>query len=374
LGTIAGGSRADVVFYVSGHGFGHATRAGALLAELRARAPELGIAIRSEAPHWIFTEKAGELTCSAAPIDVGIVQRGGLDIDRPATLRAHQAFVADWAAHSEREARFLVETGAALVVADIAPVAFAAAHHAGVPAVAVTNFTWDWILEAWVDDEVAFRPIVDCYRDAYAKAARWFRLPFSGDMPAFADVTDAPLLVNHTQLPEASCRARMGLRADEARRVVLVSFGGWGNPELGADAGPSEDLAAYLFVSTEPRPSGFGGEWLDLSSRGRIPHEVLIAGCDAVIGKPGFSTAAEVIAHECRLLYLTREGFRESPVLERELAEQACASEIPRADFEAGLWRPHLDALFAKPAVTRRLDIDGARVIGDAIRSLLARR
>jgi hypothetical protein len=342
-----------------------------LIAALRSRRPQLQIAVRSEAPAWIFAEKAGALPCSAAPIDVGILQHSGLDIDAAATLDAHEAFVAGWESHAAREAAFLVETGAALVVVDIAPVAFEASARAGIPALAVTNFTWDWILEAWTDDEPRWQGIVDRYRAAYAHADRLFRLPLSGEMPAFQRVTDAPLLVNHTSASQDTCRAQMGISPDERRRVVLVSFGGWGNLEFGTASRDPSEFSPYLFVSSEPGPHGFAGEWLDLSQRGRIPHEVLIAGVDAVIGKPGFSTVAEVIAHECRFLYLSRPGFRESPVLERGVERHACARELPREDFERGLWRPHLDALFDQPTVSRELAIDGADVIANALIELL---
>jgi len=46
---------ADLVFYVSGHGYGHATRSVALIAALRRMSPDpLRIHVRSGAPRWIF--------------------------------------------------------------------------------------------------------------------------------------------------------------------------------------------------------------------------------------------------------------------------------------------------------------------------------
>ncbi len=142
-----------IVFHVSGHGFGHAARIGALLAALRAREPGLEIHVRSPAPAWLFTERDPAARVCAAAIDLGVLQRNGLDLDLPASLAAHEAFLAGFEGAVAREARALEALRADLVVGDIPPLCFAAAGRAGVPAAAIANFGWDWILEPWAAEE-----------------------------------------------------------------------------------------------------------------------------------------------------------------------------------------------------------------------------
>jgi hypothetical protein len=89
--------------------------------------------------------------------------------------------------------------------------------------------------------------------------------------------------------------------------------------------------------------------------------------CDAVIGKPGYGTLAEAIAHRTRFLYLPRTEFREIPVLVAALAHHARARPLPRDDFEAGRWRPQLDALFALPEPGEPPAANGAELIADAL-------
>ena len=48
-----------VVFYVSGHGFGHATRDAALIAALSAGRDDLRLIVRTSAPEWLFTTTSG---------------------------------------------------------------------------------------------------------------------------------------------------------------------------------------------------------------------------------------------------------------------------------------------------------------------------
>ena len=176
---------ADLVFYVSGHGYGHATRSAALIAALRQRSSEaLRIHVRSGAPHWIFQERDSELTCSSASIDPGIIQSNALDVDLEATVRAHQDFAEGWEARLDQEAELLRRMAPRVVVSDIPPLAIAAASSAGIPAVGVSNFSWDWILAGYADREPRLRPVIRRYAEAYGRADRVFRLPMHGDLSA----------------------------------------------------------------------------------------------------------------------------------------------------------------------------------------------
>jgi L-arabinokinase len=366
-----------LLFYVSGHGFGHATRSVALMAALRARAGRaLEIGVRSDAPHWIFTERDPALRCAAAAIDPGVLQPNGLDLDLPRTLAAHEALAAAWDESVEREAQAITDFAPNLVVGDIPPLAFAAAQRAGVAAFAVANFSWDWILEGYAEADPRWQPIAARYRAAYAGAEALFRLPFHGDFPAFRRIVDVPLLVNRSARAPEECRRQLGLLAGDRRPLVLVSFGGFGSSSFEATAG--DDLSDTVFVAFGPRPRGFAADWIelprsspipheDLMRASAIPHEDLMRASDAVIGKPGYGTVAEAIVHRTRFLYLPRRDFREIPVLEAELARHARARPLPRHDFEAGRWQPHLDALFALPEPGEPLAANGAELIADAL-------
>jgi len=331
-----------------------------VIAELRARAPSLAIHVRSNAPHWIFRERDARAACSGGELelDPGMLQPNGLDLDLPATLAAHERFCADWERHVAREAAFLRELGVGLVVSDIAPLAFAAAARAGLPAIGVANFSWDWILDAYCAREPAWRPIVARYAEAYATAELLLRLPLCGEFPAFPRVRDVPLLVHRSRRSREACRRAIGLDPRERRRVVLVSFGGFGHAALRAAA--ADDLHGYLFVSIGAPPAELGAAWQLLPRPAPVPHEDLVQACDAVLGKPGYGTVAEVMAHGARFLHLPREDFREIPVLQSALRRFGGSRELPRADFESGRWRGPLDALFAEPAPRPCEPADGA--------------
>ncbi len=53
------------------------------------------------------------------------------------------------------ESAELRRDGVDLVVTDVAALPCAAAAAAGIPAVILSNFTWDWIYEGFLEEEVA---------------------------------------------------------------------------------------------------------------------------------------------------------------------------------------------------------------------------
>ncbi|HUG36804.1 MAG TPA: hypothetical protein VML54_07625, partial [Candidatus Limnocylindrales bacterium] len=97
--------RAELVYYVSGHGFGHAARTAEILAALRTRAgPSLRTAVVTEAPAWILREADPTLHVEHAAFDPGVLQQSALDVDVAATARAHAVLGARFEALAAREA------------------------------------------------------------------------------------------------------------------------------------------------------------------------------------------------------------------------------------------------------------------------------
>ena len=354
----------DLVLYVSGHGFGHATRSTALLVALRRLAPKLRIHVRTDAPAWLFSERDAAAEITETALDPGVVQPTGLDIDAEATFEAHRRFQERWSDLLEQEVHWLRSVGARLVVSDAPPLAIEAASQAGVPGRVVANFTWDWIFGCWAEDDPRWRPVVARYRDAYARAELAYRLPFHGDFSTFSDVVDTPLLVNRSTRPRSDCRE--AIASEDGRRWVLVSFGGFGSGSVAQMS--RSDLDAYRFVALDlDPPAGFGDSWLKLPRPSPVTHEDLMHACNAVIGKAGFSTVAEAMAHQTRFLYLPRANFPEAPILEEGLLAWGGAQPMSRTDFEAGHWREALDAIFAVPRPPEVEPCNGAEVIAASL-------
>src|SRR5262245_36756738 len=135
-----------IVAYVSGHGYGHATRVGEVLRILRALEPGMPLAVVTSGPERLYRRAVpGPQEFRHLECDVGLVQKDALAMDEPATVDRWRAFVARDGERIAGEARWLRGKGARVVLGDIPPLAFAAAAEAGVPSIGLSNFSWDWI-------------------------------------------------------------------------------------------------------------------------------------------------------------------------------------------------------------------------------------
>ena len=114
-----------LVFYISGHGFGHASREVEVINRLGAFAP---ILIRSAVSARLLERTVRvpyELVQS--PCDTGIVQTTSLAHDDEATVNETMAFYEDFTARVANELALLRPRDVRLVVSDIAPLGFAVA-------------------------------------------------------------------------------------------------------------------------------------------------------------------------------------------------------------------------------------------------------
>jgi len=138
-----------IVFYISGHGLGHASRDIEVVHAIGALQPATRIVVRTGAPRWLFALNVPAVELQPCEVDTGVVQIDSLRLDEEGTVREALRFYGDFEARSAAEARILEHLGADVVVGDIPPLAFAAAARAGLPSIALGNFTWDWIYSAY---------------------------------------------------------------------------------------------------------------------------------------------------------------------------------------------------------------------------------
>lgn len=372
-----------IACHVSGHGFGHASRTVAVINALRNLRPGLRCLVSTTAPRALVERALTEsVEWRALECDTGLEQIDSLNADESASLRRAAAFHADLPARAAREAAALRATGVELVVGDIPPLAFAAAEAAGLPSVALGNFTWDWIYEAFTAHVAAYPTLVPTIRRAYASASLVLRLPMHGGFAGLdRTVRDIPLIARRSRRGRNDVRRALGL---PDRPLILVSFGGYGI--RGLQRGIPAKLPEYGFLVTdEEAPEN---RWWDSESsargnvfhigiaeldRSRLGYEDLVCAADVVVTKPGYGIVSECIANDTALLYTNRGRFPEYDVLVAGMQRHARSEFIDRQVLLSGEWRPSLDRLLAQPSPTARPRLDGAEVAAEMILEVLER-
>jgi UDP:flavonoid glycosyltransferase YjiC (YdhE family) len=364
-----------VVFYISGHGFGHASRSIEVINALRRRLPGLSVAVRTRAARWLFDLTLIEpVDFADLECDTGVVQTDSLHLDAGETIRRALAFQQQLARRAEQESRLLVDMGAVAVVGDIPPLAFAAAARAGIPAAGFGNFTWDWIYEGYPEAATMAPGLGADIRRAYGDASIALRLPLWGGFECWrCDIIDIPFVARHSTRSPLDVRDRLGVRP--GCRMVLASFGGLGLANL--DLGRLGELDGYHVVSTDHamglQSAGLAGVTLvrdrDMYAMG-LRYEDLVRAADAVVTKPGYGIIAECLANDTAMVYTSRGHFIEYDVLVAAIPRFLRCAFIDHDALFAGAWSESLDRVLAQPAPAEHPATNGAEVASDAIARL----
>jgi hypothetical protein len=340
------------VFYISGHGFGHASRSIELIRTLLDKQPGLRIAVRTQAPKWLFDVAQIAVTYQAFDADVGMTQRDSITIDVAETAKRAADFYRDFDRRATDEGASLTSANADLVLGDIPPLAHAAAARAGIPSIAIGNFTWDWIYEDYETFERDAPGVIQAIRDAYATATRALRLPLHGGFETFREIVDIPLIARRSARSRSDTRRLMHIPGD--RPFALASFGAYGLDIPFDEIARREGLTVLSPAAELPPP---------------LRYQDLVAAADVVISKPGYGIVSECVANGTPLLYTSRGQFVEYDVFVAGMPRILRCRFMPQDDLRGGRWRPHIEALLAQSDPPERARIDGAEVAAKLILS-----
>lgn len=338
-----------VVFYISGHGFGHASRSIEVINALIDRRRDLRVVARSQVARWLFQRTAHpSVELSRVQTDTGVVQIDSLRLDARETIHRAREFMAFFDQRVDAEVKFLQAHDVSLVMADLPPLGIAAAHAAGLPAIAFGNFTWDWIYAGYHGGDDVARAI----GDVYAHTTLALRLPMHGGFQTMKQIVDIPFVARHSKRDPDDTRRALGIPL--SKPIALVSFGGYG-----------------LRDASKPDAPGYHVLWpgdVDESAmydKG-YRYEDLVRAVDVVVTKPGYGIISECIANDTAILYTSRGDFREYPVLVQEMPQYLRCAFIDHEDLFSGNWAPHLDRLLADSKKPRP-QTNGASIAAEEI-------
>ena len=379
-----------LAFYISGHGFGHASRDVEIVNALAARRADLQLLLRTSVTPWLLRRTIRmPFDLDPEPCDTGVVQIDSLRLDARATIERAREFHRTLDARAAREAALLRAKGVRLILADVPPLACAAGAAAGIPVIVVGNFTWDWIYGAYADELRAAPDLVPAIRRAYRQASEAWRLPLHGGFEAFEPpsragsggpgIRDMPFVARHATHERADTLERLGLgrgfRLEADRPLTLSSFGGYG--VHGLDLASLDCLGSWDVILTGlERPSSLPDgvhffEEEEIYDRG-LRYEDLVAAADVVVTKPGYGIVSECLANDTAMVYTSRGHFAEYPVLVEGMRRFLRCEFLEQDALLAGRWLDALDRARTAPRPAEHPPTDGAEVIADIICQTIA--
>ncbi len=324
-----------ILYYLTAHGYGHAVRASAICNEF---SDEVRLIFRTTLPEKIFREEVKRhFEYLPGQFDCGCIQIDSVRADKRETLRAYMRIAEQNAARLEEEVKFTRRHKVDGIVSDITPFAFEVAREAGVPSVAVANFTWFDIYEPYVREYPSFAAILEKIHTQYQKADLLLDLIPSTGMPYFRNRVQIPPVARPGRNRSGEIKKHLAL--DHDRRMGLIYVG-----ELGMADIRWGDLAKFKgwdFVGIYPLPGSPAN--YHLVDKTIFPYEDLVASAEVMVTKIGYGVVSQGLINGTPLIYLPREDFAEFPVLEKAVREWGHGYRLSKEDYRGLKWEGVLE-------------------------------
>lgn len=323
-----------IAFFVTDHGFGHASRSAAVMAALHFLMPNLRFEIFTASPKWIFTDSLRTpFGYHEIKTDLGPVQASPLKEDLPATCRALDRWLPFDQDLVDGLAGQLAGLGCQLVVCDISPLGIAVANRASLPSVLVENFTWDWIYTQYAAEFPELNIAADMLNEVYQQVDLRIQTE-----PLCVPVEGTPKVDPIYRWPRTGrqeIRDRLGISGSQ--KMVLVTMGGVPDRFEFVKSLP-EEIDPFLVIPGADGLNCNHPKVILLSAHSSFYHPDLLNAADALIGKAGYSTIAEICHTGQPFGYILRRRSPESVYLGRFITTYLSAVSIPEEDHSTGQW------------------------------------
>jgi hypothetical protein len=332
-----------IAYFISGHGFGHAARASAVMAAAADRDAAFHFEIFSDVPLWFFKDSLrANWRLHRLKVDIGLVQRSPFEVDLQKTADLLRACLPYRDRLLSELAQRLRVLKCRAVVCDIAPLGIAAARKAALPILLVENFTWDYIYNGYPALLSSCTPQIDYLAQLFASAEHHVQpQPFC---VRYAGAVSANPVARRRQLPVEEVRRRLRLPPEAS--MVLVTTGGI--PLDYKFLGRLESLPGVRFVLPgAARGPTRRGSLILLPHRSGFHHPDLVSASDAVIGKLGYSTLAETYLAGVPLAYIPRMSSPENRSLESFATTRLKTVSIEPREFIEGTWVSRVNEILA---------------------------
>ncbi|MBF0588647.1 MAG: hypothetical protein HQL53_05920 [Magnetococcales bacterium] len=355
---------------VSGHGFGHLSQITPVLCRLASRMDPLAIHIAGKLPEAVIADKLG-LPFSLDPHnrDIGILQSDPITEDLPATREALAALHHDWDGALAKEMAAMSAWKPDLVLADVPYLPIAAASRLGIPVLALSSLSWDAVTTPYFPDDRDVAFWATQMRDAYAMADLVL-MPEPAMLPGpFKRREVLPPIVEPGCCDKAHLRRALGIDRQDDRPLVFVSLGGFPLREVPDAAWARQSDIIWLVNHAQIV------EQENIRATRRLvdwAFRDISASVDVVVGKPGYNTAVESVAHQVPFLFARRGVFPDEPPICDWLARHSNALELPKDRFWQGDWSEGVRRLLAQ-GFPPKPPLDGAELAAGIVAEWLLR-
>lgn len=356
----------SIACFISPHGFGHAARASAVVRTVQEKDPSIRFEIFTTIPKWFFEDSLVKpFGYHSLLTDIGLVQETPFKADLPETVRRLDRFIPFDPSTTGKLAETLSRLNCELVVCDIAPMGIAVARASGVPSLLVENFTWDWVYDEYASRHDRLKRHMEYLSGMFSEADYHVQAePVCATGPVGLRV---PPVSRRPIRPRRQIRDMLGI--PDGSRMLLMTMGGIRERYGFLDSLMLPD-DVYVIVPGGNDGVERKGHIISLAHHSAFFHPDLVNAADAVVGKVGYSTLAEVYQAGVPFGFIKRTDFRESDVLAEYIHRHMYGIAVSEDTLRGGDWGDFIECLLGFPRIKRER-LNGAIQMADFVFEIL---
>lgn len=353
-----------IAYFISPHGFGHASRASAVMEELYIINPKIEFEIFTKVPEWFFKSLKCRFNYHSVLTDIGFVQKTPLIEDINETIKKLDDFLPFKKNDIQCLAGIINKLKCKIVLCDISPMGIAVAKKAQLPSVLIENFTWDWIYNGYKKFSSKIVKFSNYLINIFNSAD--FHIQTRPEcLKNKGDLLVGPVSRNYRK---DSNIIRKELGVSDNDRLVLITMGGI-PPQYSFLQKLKNFKGCYFIIPGSCDHFKVDKNLIMLPHHSEFYHPDLVNASDVVIGKIGYSTLAEAYASAKPFGYITRPRFKESKILEQFVKKEMAGIKITQENFKKGAFLKSVNNLLCMEKV-RHYNSNGAKTTAKFILSI----
>lgn len=312
--------KTKIAFYISNHGFGHASRNIPIIKYILKMYPDLEIIVRTGENQGRFIKNAlslyhDRLEFCYDNIDIGLILKDGtLEINQKELEIKLKEYIDSWEERIVEEIEFLKQNSVQLVVSDIVPWVFKSANKLKIPSILISNFTWVDIYKEYFGSYI-YNEYKECYE--LADKALLYSLYIDNMKTYLQDFEEVGLCCRSFNEDKIKM-----IRKEHKRKIVFISVGR--SVQL-KDMINVEKLKYHFIVTEGINIEGNNVTYLPKETSNTQDY---IKASDYIITKAGWGTVAEVLCANKKCAVLSRNSIAEDRNTIEKLKNMNLALEV----------------------------------------------
>jgi len=304
-----------ILYYVTDHGKGHATRSIAIIQEILKRNVE--VTIRNTNAIEFFKQTLPDVKTISGKTDVGsTIKKDGFSIDKNETMRNQVNWIHDFEKNLLGEKQIVNKINPDLIVSDISAIPFLVSKQVSVPSIAISNFSWFDVLNFLPPTELTE------LRTAYDAADLAIQLPLGTPMNHFDNKIKVGLVSRTSNLSKQQFNKIFQM--DGYKYSVVFALSG---SNFRISYKKSKNVKVFT-MNTKVEESLEHEDYTNL-----INGHDLVSNSDLVICKCGYGIISECLTSGIPFYYIVDDEHIEQKSISQDLERMGLTNRITLSDI-----------------------------------------